>query len=222
MLEEAGSVTLVDTGFPAHVSQLGPGLRRLGLGLSDVEAVVLTHAHPDHLGFADALRRKADVPVYLHEDGVERALAGGEPPIGGFLRNVWRPAVLRYLVEIYRSDGLSVPPLMEMETFEDGATLDVPGAPEVIHVPGHTEDEVSLFVPDRDTLFCGDALVTLDLSTGERGDPQLLPRWVNQDHDQARESLRRLDALGEVYLLPGHGDPWGGEMHDAVQSALRS
>lgn len=221
LIEEDGELTVVDTGFPPHVLQLVESLDSMGYGMSAVTACILTHAHPDHIGFAQRLQEEAGIPVWLHEAGVQRAREGGNPPLSGFIKNLWRPAVLRYFIEVVQSDGTSIPPLTSIETFADGDELQVPGHPRAIHTPGHTEDEVVFYLPDRDVLLCGDAFATVDFETWSGHAPQLLPAWLNRDHDQARESITQLDSLGEVVLLPGHGDPWTGHMTDAVQNAYK-
>ncbi|MFB6168288.1 MAG: hypothetical protein ABEJ43_05515 [Haloferacaceae archaeon] len=103
--------------------------------------------------------------IWLHEERVERAQSGGDPPLGRFVKNLWRPAIIRYFVEVVRSDGASVPPVTTVETFADGAELDVSGRPQALHVPDHTEDEAGFYLPDRNLLFCGDALATVDFET---------------------------------------------------------
>lgn len=219
VLEEEGKFTVVDTGLPTHYQQLFDLLSALGAGVEDIEVCLLTHAHPDHIGFAERLRKEANISVGLHAAGVQRAREGGTPPLGGFLKNLWRPAVLAYFIEVARSEGTSVSPVTSVDTFDDGSTLDVPGHPEVLHVPGHTEDEVAFYLSDRGVLLCGDALTTVDFETWRGNRPQLMPAWTNSDHDQARESLDRLGGLGEVVLLPGHGEPWSGRLEEAVPLA---
>jgi glyoxylase-like metal-dependent hydrolase (beta-lactamase superfamily II) len=219
LVEAAGGVTVVDAGFPSHWDQFTAGLRALGRGLSDVEALVLTHGHPDHIGFARRLRDETGAPVYLHEGDVERAAAGGDPPLGAFLARAWRPGVARYLAEVAASGGTSTPPVTADETVEGGERLDVPGRPDVVHVPGHTAGEVALWFEGRNALLCGDALATTNLATWRDHRPQLLPAWVDDDHGAARSSLSELPSPESAVLLPGHGDPWVGAVEDAVRLA---
>ncbi len=94
--------------------------------------------------------------------------------------------------------------ILEVTTFGDGATLDVPGALRVIHLPGHTEGSAALHSASRDALFVGDAFATLNVLSGKTG-PQLAP--FGSDFPRAIESLGRLDGVEAGLVLPGHGWP---------------
>src|SRR5881397_1054 len=67
LLEESGEVTIVDCGAPAYWKDLPSELAAMGRTLADVRAVVLTHAHTDHVGFAERIRSERGVPVSVHE-----------------------------------------------------------------------------------------------------------------------------------------------------------
>jgi glyoxylase-like metal-dependent hydrolase (beta-lactamase superfamily II) len=108
--------------------------------------------------------------------------------------------------------------LGEVDTFDAGATLDVPGSPLVIHTPGHTAGSVTLHFAGHDALFVGDALNTYSVATGWHG-PQLSP--FNADRAQALESLSRLEDVAATWVLPGHGAAWRQGARDAVKEARR-
>jgi glyoxylase-like metal-dependent hydrolase (beta-lactamase superfamily II) len=221
VLEEGGRLTVVDAGFPGHWPQLLAALPALGRRLGDVEAVVLTHAHADHKGFAEQLRRTTGAAVWVHE--ADRALALRRDPVPppGFRRNLWRPTVRGLMLHALRAGAFWGEPVRDVATFRDGEVLAVPGRPVAIHVPGHVAGEVALHLPERRALLSGDALVTVDLYTGRFGPPRLLAEGLNEDTAEAYRSLEKLEGLGGVALLPGHGDPWVGDAAEAVRLAVR-
>jgi glyoxylase-like metal-dependent hydrolase (beta-lactamase superfamily II) len=85
------------------------------------------------------------------------------------------------------------------------ATLDVPGTPRVILVPGHTPGSAALHMPSHDALFIGDAIATYSVTTGVDAS-RIAP--FTADPVQALASLVRLDAVEAGYVLPGHGQAW--------------
>jgi len=96
------------------------------------------------------------------------------------------------------------------------ATLDVPGAPRVIHVPGHTPGSAALHFAGHDALFVGDAMCTYAVSTGRPG-PQVAP--FSADTELALASLARLEGVGAALVLPGHGEAFRGGAAEAVRLA---
>ena len=216
LLEDAGAITVVDTGAPAYWADLEVELAAIGRSLADVRAVVLTHGHDDHRGFAERIRQTG-VPVRVHAS--DEALARAEVPNPSKMAGAMklRP-MLGFMLFSLRHGLLRVPGVGEVETFDDGATLDVPGAPRVIHAPGHTPGSVALHFPGHDALFVGDALNTYSVTTGWHG-PQLSP--FNADRGQALDSLARLEEVPATYVLPGHGAAWHQGARDAVKEARR-
>jgi glyoxylase-like metal-dependent hydrolase (beta-lactamase superfamily II) len=63
LVEAGGRLTVVDAGVPTSWDAFTSALETLGHSTGDVEAVVLTHAHFDHVGFAERARRELGVPV---------------------------------------------------------------------------------------------------------------------------------------------------------------
>jgi glyoxylase-like metal-dependent hydrolase (beta-lactamase superfamily II) len=213
LLEDAGEVTIIDAGLSGYYRAIPGELAAMGRTVADVRALLLTHGHSDHIGFAERLRRERQVPVSVHE--ADAALARGEVPnpAKGFGPTKLRP-LLGFLWFGALHGGLRTPKLREVATFGDGATLDVPGSPRVILTPGHTPGSAVLHVASLDVLFVGDALATYAVTTGARG-PQVAP--FTADAAQALASLSRLEDVSAGLVLPGHGDPWTGGVEEAVR-----
>jgi glyoxylase-like metal-dependent hydrolase (beta-lactamase superfamily II) len=204
LLEDAGAITIIDAGLPGYWSDLPAELAAMGRSLDDVRALVLTHGHSDHIGFAERARRERHVPVSVHE--LDAALARGDAPNPATgMGPVRIRSLVPFLVYAARRGALRTPRVGEVGTFGDGATLDVPGSPRVILVPGHTVGSVALHVPSHDALFVGDAIATVAVTTGVTG-PMIAP--FTADAAEARRSLDRLEGVEAGWLLPGHGEPW--------------
>jgi glyoxylase-like metal-dependent hydrolase (beta-lactamase superfamily II) len=218
LLVDGGEVTVIDAGAPAYWGALLRALAGLGRSLEDVRALLLTHGHRDHLGFAERLRRERGIVARIHAADV--ALARGMAPDPA--RNVgpMRPLpIIRLLAWAARNGALRQPRLVEVSTFGDGDTLDVPGAPRIIAVPGHTPGSVAFHVPGHDAVFVGDALVTYAASSGGRG-PRISP--FTADRALAVASLERLREVEARLVLPGHGAAWTQGARSAVEAAVAS
>jgi len=217
ILEADEGLTIIDAGLPAHWPQLDNWLDENGYEFDDLAAIVLTHADVDHVGFARILADRG-VPVYCHPDDLPLLRSHPQSPPGWFLWNLWRPRFFAYALEMICDGVRSVESLTDVEPLTDGDVLPVPGEPRVIFAPGHTPGSCALFVQDRDVLFCGDVLATRNIFPQQEGDPQLLGS-ADEDHEEANASLAFLEGLGSVTLLPGHGNPWRGDIDTALALA---
>ena len=143
-------MTIVDTGVPGYYSRDLPAeLSAMGRTLDDVRAVVLTHAHSDHLGFAERIRRERSVSVRIHTADAQLARGEVKPlrdPAAPGIRAIRPGPLLGFLIYSARLGAMRTPPVLEVATFDDGATLDLPGAPRVVHLPGHTAGSAALVV----------------------------------------------------------------------------
>src|SRR4051794_2593430 len=161
LIEDGRELTIVDAGLPASWSSLQDALAELGRTTSDIRALVLTHAHPDHIGFCERARRELDVPIWVHENDVfltrhpYRYMNERSP-----LRYALRPGVARVVAAFARAGALRVKAIGAVRRFSDEGALDVPGAPRVVPTPGHTLGHVALHLEDRNAVLAGDAIVT--------------------------------------------------------------
>lgn len=223
LVRDGDELALYDAGWPRSWPRVEAALGELGRRPQDVTAVVLTHAHPDHLGAAETIRRRCGATVHVHRPEIARAhgKAPGSSPftlVPRLLPTLWRPSAAAFVVQATARGFMFPTWLAQAEPFDIDGPLDVPGRPRPIATPGHTEGHVSFVLPDRGVVFTGDAIATLNVLTRKRG-PQLMPDQLNGDPALTRSSLDALATVGAGALLPGHGDPTTGSPAEAVARA---
>lgn len=223
LVEQENAVTVVDAAHPRTWPLLQKALSAIGRSSTDVRALVLTHAHFDHLGFAKRAMEEWGVPVWAHRDEAHIArhpyrYAHENPRL---IYPIEHPRAIPLLGAMTAAGALTVQGMDGLHFYEPGAELDVPGSPRIIHVPGHTLGSAALHFPARSTLIVGDALVTLDPYTGGRG-PQIVSGAATADSTRALASLGLLLATEARVVLPGHGEPWREGIRSAVALAQAS
>jgi len=210
--------TLIDAGLTGSAGRLRRWAREL-FGETPPDAILLTHAHFDHVGAIDELMGAWDVPVYVHRDELpyvtgERSYPPPDPSVGGGLMARMATLYPRQPIDLGRHVHL-------LPT--DGT---IPTMPEWrwIHTPGHTAGHVSLFRDSDCTLIAGDAFCTtkqesfLAVAT-QRPELHGPPAYFTTDWDAARDSVRRLAALRPITVAPGHGRPMkGADVADGLRT----
>ncbi|MFI9274076.1 MBL fold metallo-hydrolase [Kitasatospora sp. NPDC052896] len=195
LVEGEGGYTLVDVGWAGAPGVILATLAELGRKPSDVKRVVVTHAHPDHVQGAAALRELTGAPILAHpaeHSWLARGRVPAEGRSGALGRTLdrlpklhWRP---------FRADG----PLIDGMLVEGGAGL------RTIHTPGHSPGHVVLVHEPSRTLLTGDAVF-------HRGDLALGPAPLAADPHLRADSLTRIGgdfaAVGFAHgpALTGHG-----------------
>lgn len=188
---DAGALTLVDTGIAGSGADIAAAIGQLGHRRSDVKRVVLTHFHEDHCGGAAEISGWGDVTVLAHrlEAPVIRGAAQGAPPVLLDWERPLRESVPRLP---------PAPPVAVDRELEDGDTLDFGGGARVVWVPGHTDGSIAVHLPGPRVLFTGDIAANVGRTT---------PGVFNTDSERAFASFVRLAGLDAEVVCFGHGEP---------------
>jgi len=149
LIEGDDGLTLVDAGRSNAVDVLLHAIAELGFDPAGLRRIVLTHAHPDHVQGAPALRERTGARILIHAaDSVW--LAGGQVPADG-----------RSGAGARRFDQLQAAhwtPVKPDATLEDGELIPGSGGLRVIHTPGHSPGHIALLHEPTRAVLVGDAV----------------------------------------------------------------
>ncbi len=137
-------LTLIDAGLPGSRRRLERYVARIGRSMNELRRIVVTHAHPDHIGAVRELTADTDAEVFVHPADLAALRVT--------LREAWTERDgTKLLAYFTRTPHASEPA-------EDGDVLPVLGGLRVIHTPGHTPGSICLYAARDRLLFTGDML----------------------------------------------------------------
>ncbi|WP_431933995.1 MBL fold metallo-hydrolase [Nonomuraea jabiensis] len=202
---DAGALTLVDTGVATSGNDIAAAIEQLGHRKSDVKHVVLTHFHEDHCGGAAEISGWGDVTVLAHR--LEAPVIGGEKPAPP-------PRFTDEERILHRDLGAHLLPAAPScrvdRELEAGDTIDFGGGARVIHTPGHTDGSIAVHLPRFGVLFTGDTVAHVN--------GQVMPGVFNLDRAALLSSFRRLAGVDVQLACVGHGEPLP-DAHAALTAA---
>jgi len=192
LLRSSQKAVLIDPGHAAFFDHVRRGLEGLNLSTADIDLVICTHAHPDHI---EAVRLFADAAVLFALHTAEWELIKG---MAASLNSALHADLSQFCPDFFLTEG---------ELTIGDITIDV------YHTPGHSPGGVTLHWQAAGALFTGDLIFKNGLGRTD------LP---GGNGAQLKESIRRMADLGADWLLPGHGEVVSGTeaVHanfDAVQ-----
>ena len=198
--------TLVDAGTPFDADAIRDGLAEIGLTVSDVERVLLTHYDLDHVG---ALA-KLDLEATVYAGAADAAMLRGDrkPPLGNHKGAFQRLSGL-----------LASTPALPIEPIADA---DAVGSFTAFHTPGHTPGHTAFVSESLGVALLGDLVTEADGKLEPSG-------WaLSYDTDAVHESIRDLAQRAPPFEVAcmGHGTPitTGGKaaLDDLAQALART
>ena len=195
LLVRDGEALMIDAGFKGSPGVIEDALAEIGLSLDSIGRVVLTHYHPDHSAGLGELVAGRRIKVAVH--GTEADIIEGSEPLpnpvqGKVLSKVTQPVM----------DSLMGDPVAVDDRLEDADVIPFPTEVRVVHLPGHTEGSIALYLPEERIVVVGDAL---QYKLSHRLSPPA-PK-VTQRPYQAMKSLAKLLRLDFDTICFSHYPP---------------
>ncbi len=191
-------IWMIDTGVAAAETIIIDYIRKSGKAVTDIAGIILTHAHPDHIGSAKPLQEASGCMIAAHfaeRNWIEDVnLQAKERPVPGF------PSLVRGSVKVHRT-------LKDGDIIEMGQGVRL----EVIETPGHSNGSISLLLRDQGVLFSGDAVPV----------PGEMP--VYEDAAASAASIQKLKAVSGIrFLISSWADPKeGNAAYDSLDNGAR-
>ena len=191
---DAGGYVLIDTGFSPKRADLEAGLKQAGCQPGNLELIILTHGHGDHIGNCVYLREKYGAPIAIHRGDAEMVESG----IKADLITKMILSIISFFagagkVERFKPD-LYVEDAQELSAYGFDA--------KALHLPGHSKGSIGILTASGD-LFCGDLLMN-------RGEP--VKHSIVDDAAEFNASVEKLKTLPINTVYPGHGKPFSMEL----------
>ena len=186
--------TLIDSGIFKQTDLLISQIVKEGFTLNDLNLIILTHCHCDHIGGVAELVKLSNAKVAAHEDDIPYITQ--DKVIDGPYHQMMIEEQ-KYMKKLgCRISHVDI-------TLHDGDIIDVLGGLEVLSVPGHTPGSIALYQSDKKIMFFGDVI----RNNEKHGLTVGLPEKFNCDTARVKEDASKLLSYPIELALFSHGDP---------------
>ncbi|GAA2093834.1 MBL fold metallo-hydrolase [Actinomadura alba] len=206
-LESARGPVLIDAGWehPDAWAALRDGLATLGLDVTEISGVVVTHHHPDHSGLAGRVREASGAWIAMHHADAALVRLFHDMVRDGRARELRLASARKAGADIGDREAMGPPtdpPAVPDRELDDGDLVDLPGRKlRVVWTPGHSPGHICLHLEDGDRIFTGDHVL-----------PRITPHIGLYPYDlpdvdplgDFLDSLERVEEIEAGEVLPAH------------------
>jgi glyoxylase-like metal-dependent hydrolase (beta-lactamase superfamily II) len=210
LIVNGDNLALIDTAMgEGDINTVEKELAQKGWNLSNIKHVLITHAHPDHIGGLAALQKRVNVHTYVHRLDAS-VVRGASPQVTAPLNELnffWRMIAPQMA-------NMKMPPARVDTEFQDGDELsDVLEGLKVVHLPGHSYGHSAFWLEKEGVLIAGDVMMNFPwgLSFPIRAPS---PDWAG-----VKASVRKVAALNPPILGLGHGKVVRGGIREKIEKA---
>ena len=211
-MESPGGLVLVDAGWDDDNAWDGltSGLEAIGHSVSEVEGVVLTHFHPDHIGLCGRVREASGAWIAMdqadHSQFADMTAPRSEQWLERERTNMLAAGASEADIAAWHGVGLKAPTGPESapdRALVDGESIALTGRElRVVSTPGHTPGHVCFYLPDSEVMFTGDHV--LQKTTPHVGN-FVYPLEERDALAEFMDSLRRVQSMNVTRGLGAHG-----------------
>lgn len=195
MIVDDDGLTLIDTAVPPAAGRILKEVEKAGHKPADIKRIMITHAHPDHIGALHALVAATGAEIWASAG--EKEVIEGRVPVPTVKRSDLSGAY-----KLLKPPKTNVKPGLKVaRVLTDGEVLPIFGGLTVVSTPGHAPDHLSFWSPQHRMVITGDVVFHLF-------NRLTLPfAFLTVDMKRNLKSFRKLLALEPQIACFGHGDP---------------